>query len=127
MSMNGFGKFGFLTREYTDVRLGRYFNWETRIDGIEIFESYITQLQREIYDNIYVGNAIDILPTLGNYDVIICSDVLEHLSEKDGVFLLNTVKEKSKFVEWDKGNRKEYFAIFAKSFKKSRKACCYTI
>jgi peptidylprolyl isomerase len=94
----GFGKFGFLAREYTDVRLGRYFNRETRIDGIEIFESYITQLQREIYNNIYVGNAIDILPTLGNYDMIICSDMLEHLSEKDGVFLLNTVKEKSKFA-----------------------------
>jgi peptidylprolyl isomerase len=94
----GFGKFGFLAREYTDVRLGRYFKRQTRIDGIEIFESYITQLQREIYYNIYVGNAIDILPTLGNYDMIICSDMLEHLSEKDGVFLLNTVKEKSKFA-----------------------------
>ena len=94
----GFGKFGFLTREYTDVRLGRYFNWETRIDGIEIFEKYITRLQREIYDNIYIGNAIDILPTLGQYDIIICSDVLEHLSERDGVSLLNSVKEKSKFA-----------------------------
>ncbi len=94
----GFGKFGFLAREYTDVRLGRYFNPETRIDGIEIFEKYIGQLQREIYDNIYIGNAVDILPTLGDYDMIICSDVLEHLSEKDGLFLLNLIKEKSRFA-----------------------------
>ncbi len=50
----GFGIFGFLAREYTDVRLGRYFNWKTRIDGIEIFEKYITHLQREIYNNIYI-------------------------------------------------------------------------
>lgn len=94
----GFGKFGFLAREYTDVRLGRYFNPKTRIDGIEIFEKYITQLQRKIYDNIYIGNVVDVLPTLGNYDMIICSDVLEHLNEKDGLFLLNLIKEKSKFA-----------------------------
>lgn len=94
----GFGKIGFLAREYTDVRLGRYFNWETRIDGIEIFEKYVTPLQRAIYNNIYIGNAIDILPTLGDYDMMVCSDMLEHLSEKDGVFLLSAIKEKSKFA-----------------------------
>ncbi len=94
----GFGKFGFLAREYTDVRLGRYFNWETRIDGIEIFEKYITQLQRKIYDNIHIGNAIDILPTLDQYDMIICSDMLEHLSRKDGLLLLDLVRKKSKFA-----------------------------
>jgi len=94
----GFGKFGFLAREYTDVRLGRYFNWKTRIDGIEIFEKYITQLQREIYDNIYIGDAIDILPTLGRYDMIICSDVLEHFSEQDGTVLLDLIKDRCKFA-----------------------------
>ncbi len=94
----GFGKFGFLAREYTDVRLGRYFNWKTRIDGIEIFEKYITHLQREIYNNIYIGNAIDILPTLGRYDMIICSDVLEHFSEQDGTVLLDLIKDRCKFA-----------------------------
>jgi peptidylprolyl isomerase len=94
----GFGKFGFLAREYTDVRLGRYFNWQTRIDGIEIFEKYVTPLQRQIYDNIYIGNAIDLLPTLGKYDMIICSDMLEHLNENDGVFLLDAIEKKSGFA-----------------------------
>ena len=94
----GFGKFGFLAREYTDVRLGRYFHWQTRIDGIEIFEKYITPLQQQIYDNIYIGNAIDILPGLGNYDMIICSDMLEHVNEKDGVFLLDAMGKKSGFA-----------------------------
>lgn len=94
----GFGKFGFLAREYTDVRLGRYFDWKTRIDGIEIFEKYITHLQREIYNNIYIGNAIDILPTLSCYDMIICSDVLEHFSEQDGTVLLDLIKDRCKFA-----------------------------
>jgi FKBP-type peptidyl-prolyl cis-trans isomerase 2 len=94
----GFGKFGFLAREYTDVRLGRYFNRQTRIDGIEIFEKYVTPLQQQIYDNIYIGNAIEILPTLDNYDMIICSDMLEHVNEKDGVFLLDAIAKKSRFA-----------------------------
>ena len=94
----GFGKFGFLAREYTDVLHGRYFDWETKIDGIEIFENYITRLQQEIYDHIYIGNAMDILPTLGRYDMIICSDMLEHLSEQDGTLLLDLMKKQSKFT-----------------------------
>jgi peptidylprolyl isomerase len=94
----GFGKFGFLAREYTDVLNCRYFDWQTKIDGIEIFEKYITQLQKEIYDHIYIGNAIDILPTLGRYDMIICSDVLEHLSELDGTTLLDSIKNRCKFA-----------------------------
>lgn len=94
----GFGKFGFLAREYTDVFHGRYFEWETKIDGIEIFEKYITRLQQEIYDHIYIGNAIDILPTLDHYDMIICSDVLEHLNVRDGTALLEIIKRKCKFA-----------------------------
>ena len=94
----GFGKIGFLAREYTDVRLGRYFDWKTRIDGIEIYEKYITKLQREIYNNIYIGDAIHILPTLSHYDMIICSDMLEHLTYDDGVSLLDLIKDKSKFA-----------------------------
>lgn len=94
----GFGKFGFLAREYTDIFHGRYFDWETRIDGIEIFEKYITKLQREIYNNIYIGNVIDILPTLGHYDMIICCDLLEHLNEQDGNALLDLIKRQSKFA-----------------------------
>jgi len=94
----GFGKIGFLAREYTDVWQGRYFNWKTRIDGIEIFEKYIRQLQHEIYDNLYIGNALDILPALDNYDMIICNDVLEHFSISDGLSLLNLIKEKSRFA-----------------------------
>jgi hypothetical protein len=35
--------------------------------------------------------------------------------------ILQELKEKSKFVEWNKGRRKEYYAIFAKSFKKKIK------
>lgn len=60
----GFGKYGFLSREYTDIYRGNYFEWKTRIDGIEGFKKYVTKLQRIIYDNIYIGNAIKIIKKL---------------------------------------------------------------
>jgi hypothetical protein len=39
----GFGKWGFLLREYLEVCQGRYqkSEWCIKIDGIEIFEPYI--------------------------------------------------------------------------------------
>ena len=86
----GFGKYGMLLREYLkfwaplddlNVRTGI-------IDGIEVFESYITPGQKYYYDSIYIGNALDILPTLYHYDLILLIDVLEHLNQEDGHSLL---------------------------------------
>ena len=48
----GFGKYGFLCREYLEICYGskKYNDWQKRIDGIEAFEEYITPLQRQIYN-----------------------------------------------------------------------------
>jgi 2-polyprenyl-3-methyl-5-hydroxy-6-metoxy-1,4-benzoquinol methylase len=94
----GFGKFGFLAREYTDVWRGRYHEWKTRIDGIEIYEPYVTELQRMVYDNIYIGNAIEVMPRLQKYDLIICAEMLEHMNEEDGFKLIALIMEKSRFA-----------------------------
>ncbi|MFQ5910606.1 MAG: hypothetical protein ACE5IJ_07805 [Thermoplasmata archaeon] len=88
----GFGKYGVLSREYLDV-WGRgaevYGDWERLIDGIEAWQDYLTPLHDFVYDNMYVGDALDILPTLQtNYDLILLIDVLEHLSFKDGMKLV---------------------------------------
>ncbi len=87
----GFGKFGFLCREYLELWDGRdqYNDWRCRIDGIEAFESYITPLQRQIYSNIYAGDALKVVPTLDTYyDLILLVDVIEHFSIEDGQRLL---------------------------------------
>ena len=93
----GFGKFGFLAREYTDIWGGddRYWSWEVQIDAIEIYEKYILPHHRIIYNNIYIGNVLDILPVLQNYDMIICSDMVEHLSKNNGHKLLTLISHKS--------------------------------
>lgn len=87
----GFGKYGFLSREYLELSDGRneYNNWQRRIDGIEGYADYIGDLQRKIYSNIYIGNALDILPKAEiKYDLILLVDVFEHFTYDEGVKLL---------------------------------------
>lgn len=92
----GWGRMGVMFREFTDIWAGHYDTWKTRIDGIEIFPDYIGMLQHLIYDNIYIGDALDILPTLQKYDLIYLGDVLEHFNRKDGLILLGHLKAHSK-------------------------------
>ena len=74
----GFGKYGFLSREYLELGDGRqkYNDWKIQIDGIEVFTEYLTPIHKFIYNEIFEGNALDILPTLKTkYDLILLIDV----------------------------------------------------
>jgi len=87
----GFGKYGVLAREFLELRDGRsrYDDWQRRIDGIEVFEGYLTPLHRFVYDEIHIGNAIDVLPTLpAVYVLAWLVDGLEHFSKSDGDMVL---------------------------------------
>ncbi len=98
----GFGKFGFLAREYLDVWGNEEYDplgfGRTRIDAIDYFSPYIIGIQRVIYDHIYSGNALTLLPELTTYDMIVCVDVLEHFTKEDGLKLLNIISDKSKYA-----------------------------
>jgi hypothetical protein len=87
----GFGKYGLLFREYLDVspRAERGEAYRTadaavRIDGVEAYEPYLGALQRAIYDHVWVGDALAVLPTLPRYDLVFAADVLEHFTREDG-------------------------------------------
>lgn len=95
----GFGKYGFLSREYLELWDGRekYSDWKRRIDGIEIFKQYLTPIHDFFYNHIYIGNAIDIVSSLKtNYDLILLIDILEHFDYKDGINLLRECKKHGK-------------------------------
>jgi len=101
----GFGKWGFLVRLYIQVWSSKfaketYQSWRSslRVDAIEIFEDYITDLQRLIYNNIYIGDMRELIKKVGNYDLIVMGDVLEHVLFKDGLGLLERAKKKAKWV-----------------------------
>jgi len=98
----GFGKYGFLCREYLELWDGRevYSDWQRNIDGIEAFPKYITPMHDYIYNNIYIGDAQEVVPQLiekgKEYDLILMIDVIEHFSIDDGMNLLRSCSKISK-------------------------------
>jgi hypothetical protein len=87
----GFGKWGHLFREQVDILASdadpaRYHreNWKGRIDGIEGFAPYVTDMHRFLYDRIHVGNMLDVIKTVDKYDVIFMGDVIEHVEKPAG-------------------------------------------
>jgi len=93
----GFGSMGVLFRQYTDVRLSErnpesYHSWPTKIDGIEVFEWYRNPVW-QVYTNVFIGDALQVLDTLGKYDFVYCGDMIEHLSMEDGYKLLDKMME----------------------------------
>jgi hypothetical protein len=86
----GFGKWGILCREVLELYKKRVHpdTWTVQIDGIEINEPYRNALWGIAYDQVYIGNALDVLDTLGQYGLIICCDVIEHLDKPLGQILL---------------------------------------
>jgi hypothetical protein len=81
----GNGKMGYIARDLLDVMLGERYaraDWQVRIDGIEAYAPYIQAHQRAIYDGIYIGDAFDVIDTLGTYEMVIIGDVLEHFDRE---------------------------------------------
>ena len=97
---SGFGKYGVLCREYLELWDGRQeYKFIRRIDGVEVFENYITPLHKFIYNNIYTENIIDLVKKLDfTYDLVLLIDVLEHFPKEEGVWLLNNLLSKNKGV-----------------------------
>jgi hypothetical protein len=88
----GNGKLGFVARDLLDVMLNERYRkqeWKVRIDGIEVFADYIQDHQRSIYNNIFIGDAHDVLDGLGTYDMIILGDVLEHFPKERALAFLD--------------------------------------
>lgn len=93
----GFGTMGVMFRAATDVRKSEinpslYHDWPTRIDAIEVFEWYRNPVW-QVYTNVYVGNALEVLDTLEKYDTIYCGDVIEHFTKEEGYKLIDKMLE----------------------------------
>jgi hypothetical protein len=94
----GFGKWGPLTREYMEINRGRMpHEWRSVVHGIEIFETYRNPIWN-VYDEVFIGDANEVLDRLGTYDVILCCDVIEHYEKEDGQALLRRMLDHGKVV-----------------------------
>jgi hypothetical protein len=101
----GMGQYGFLARNNLEnVHLfcanGKNASqrpkeeWRVRIDGIEAFRTYLTPVHDYVYNNMMIGDALDILPRIGDhtYELILAIDILEHFTKPDGLRFLGHVK-----------------------------------
>lgn len=96
---SGFGKWGFLCREYLETWNDRITpeEWQVQVDAIEIFVPYINlPWIKTVYDTVHRGDASVIIDKLDNYDLIIANDVIEHLPKDRGLHLLEGILTKSK-------------------------------
>ena len=82
IGIGSLGRWALLVREFADVWNGGVLpdEWQCTIDGIEGFEPQIHEVQKALYDHIYVGDAFDIIKHLDHYDLIILGDVVEHFT-----------------------------------------------
>jgi len=108
----GLGTYGFMVRQFMDIgheRLKRE-EWLLTIDGIEIFEPYRNPVWGYAYNEIMMGDVREKLRDCGNYDVILCNDVLEHFPEDEVSKLVASMLEHAPVViattpnrEWPQG------------------------
>jgi SAM-dependent methyltransferase len=93
----GCGKYGLLAKEY--LRDKPYIDgWKKveRVDGLEVFDKYITDIQKAIYDNLYIGDATEI--EIGDYELYMLIDSIEHMPKDKGLELVNKLKNKGKVL-----------------------------
>lgn len=87
-------------------------NWE--ITGVELYKPSVIKAKKTgVYKNVYQNDVISFLKSTKNkYDLVFCSQVLEHLTEKDGLKLIQLVEKIAKkrivictpvgFIEFDR-------------------------
>lgn len=64
--------------------------WRVRIDGIEGFAGYLTPVHAWAYQEVRIGDALELLPQVADasYDLVLAIDILEHFETADGLRLL---------------------------------------
>jgi hypothetical protein len=86
----GFGKYGFLLHEYVGVSTARSPDpmlslkeqSSIAIDGVEIQPNYMWPHIEQLYRHVFMGDIGQIYERLTGYDVVLMTDVIEHL-ERD--------------------------------------------
>lgn len=80
----GWGKGGILIREYVPS--------VTRLDAVEAWPGYVTHRLRCLYDEIFMQDVRTLQDeVLADYDLVLMSEIIEHLEKPDGVTLLRRI------------------------------------
>ncbi len=93
----GFGRWGFLCR----CHLGSGTSLTTQpgqslvIDAIEAFAPNVNPVYSAVYNAVHIGDAREMIAGVGDYDVILCSHMIEHIPKADGWALIDAMKAKA--------------------------------
>jgi 2-polyprenyl-3-methyl-5-hydroxy-6-metoxy-1,4-benzoquinol methylase len=95
----GYGKWGVLCREYTDIRHGRYGRkqWRVKIDGIEIFRDYTNPVW-DSYSRVIIADATKVAATMKNYDLVLLLDIIEHFEKQQAIELIQECQKQNRAV-----------------------------
>ncbi|MEF9426871.1 MAG: GNAT family N-acetyltransferase [Candidatus Mariimomonas ferrooxydans] len=105
----GLGIYGALCRIYLEgenlydrknLRWNKKENWSVKINCIEGFEKYITDLHKSVYNEIFVSDVQKILKKTGDnsYDAVLAIDILEHFRKEDGIIFIKELQRTGKNV-----------------------------
>jgi hypothetical protein len=96
----GMGTYGFMVRQFLDIGRERVdpSMWQLRIDGIEAFPPYKNPVWDYAYDTITLADVRTAVADLPNYDLVLCNDVLEHLTRDEGRTVTRALLARSKAV-----------------------------
>ena len=72
-----------------------YLDKSIKVDGIEVWEPYVEKYRlKDRYDSLFIEDAREF--NNFEYDVVICGDVLEHMSEDDALKLWDKISKSAK-------------------------------
>lgn len=90
----GFGNYGMIARAFLDVWPGRLekHKWQAKIDGIEYYKELKNPVYDFVYNKVYFGDAIKILPTLEKYEAVILMHIVEHFEKEEALYFMKLAK-----------------------------------
>jgi len=108
----GTGQWGFLVRNYHDMRYGNFQRnqWKLRLNGIEVCSRYENPAWK-LYDTVRIGEASlaidDLIGMNIKYDVSLMIEVLEHFKKDKGIEVLNNLAKISKHLIFSYANMEQ--------------------
>ena len=95
----GYGKWGFLLHEQLDWNPGRLDRdrWTARIVGVEVYP-YESPLHGWVYDEVLRADVLDVIDRIDGYDLVLLSDVIEHIEKGPALGLLRRLVAQNRNV-----------------------------